>query len=330
MGFISAFRAEVRAFSDKEIALLENFADQAVIAIENTRLITETREALEQQTATAEVLQVINASPGNLTPVFDAMLEKAIRLCEAEFGILRTWDEERLHLVAARGDPQLIEWTRRRGPFRPDDDDSPLGRIVSGEQVVHTADALAEGAYQTSAGFRAMVDATGFRSGVTLALRKDAALLGTVTVYRIGEVRPFTDKQVALLQNFAAQAVIAMENARLLNEIRQRQAELRVTFDNMADGVVMFDGDLRLAAWNGNFQELLDLPDAVLSERRSYAESSISSPSAANSATSSPLKRITSGRRLEHTDQGLPLNGTGRTAESSRCVATRCRTAALC
>ncbi len=273
LGCISASRPEVRAFSQKEVALLENFAAQAVIAMENARLLTEQREALEQQTATAEVLQVINANPGNLAPVFDTMLEKAIRLCEAEFGILRTWDEERFHLVAAHGDPRLIEWARGRGSFRPDDDDdSPLGRIVRGEQIVHSADALAEAAYHTSAGFRAMVDAIGFRSGVTLALRKDAALLGVVTVYRKGEVRPFTEKQIALLQNFATQGVIAMENARLLGEIRQRQDELRITFENMGDGVALFDETPRLVAWNRKFQELLDVPDEILAERLTYAD----------------------------------------------------------
>jgi adenylate cyclase len=225
LGVIVAVRRQVRPFAEKEIALLENFAAQAVIAMENARLINETREALEQQTATAEVLQVINSSPGDLTPVFDAMLEKATRLCEAPFGILRTWDGEHFHFGAVCGEPQFRDWVRRRGPIRPNFDTSPLGRILTGERVVRFADVPGDEGYRASATFREMAEASGIRSAIWVALHKDDELLGTITVYR-QEVRPFTEKQIALLENFAAQAVIAIENARLLGELRQRTDEV--------------------------------------------------------------------------------------------------------
>jgi class 3 adenylate cyclase len=224
LGLLTIYRHEVRLFSEKEIALVKNFGAQAVIAMENARLITETREALEQQTATAEVLGVINSAPGNLAPVFDAMLEKATRLCEAPFGHLRTWDGERFHLGAVHGEPRFCDWFRQRGPIRPDRD-APLGRILAGERVVLFTDVPGDEGYQTSAGFRDMAEASGVRSAIWVALHKDDDLLGTITVYR-QEVRPFSEKQIALLQNFAAQAVIAMENARLLDELRQRTEEV--------------------------------------------------------------------------------------------------------
>jgi two-component system NtrC family sensor kinase len=175
-------------------------------------------------------LQVINASPGNLKPVFDAMLEKALRLCEAPFGLLRTWDGERFHLIAAKGDPKFTDWAWNYGPWAPAHDSSPAGRIVRGEDIVRFADAPGYEAISTSPGFSALVEESGMRSGVVVALRKDATLLGNLTVYR-HEVRPFTDKQTALLQNFAAQVVIAMENARLITELQQRTGDLQESLE---------------------------------------------------------------------------------------------------
>ena len=271
LGTIAAYRQEVRPFSEKQVALLQNFAAQAVIAMENARLITETREALEQQTATAEVLQVINSSPGDLAPVFEAMLERAMRLCGAAFGELQIYEGGALKAVALRGVPAAHAEFRARHRSPPNRG-TMSRRIVDGANVLHILDLKDEEAYRLGdPSRRSLVDNGGARTALAVALRRENVLVGVVMIYR-QEVRPFTDKQIALLENFAAQAVIAMENARLLDEIRQRQQELRVTFDNMADGVAMFDEELRLAACNRNFQELLDVPDALLAKRPLYTD----------------------------------------------------------
>ncbi len=207
-------------FSDKQIALLENFAAQAVIAMENARLLTEQREALEQQTATAEVLQVINASPGNLTPVFDAMLEKAIAVRSATFGQLATYDGEHFRIAAhARRTTGYSERSSAAGR-------QPAGHRRSWPRTVRWRAARPPG--------RRSRTPTHYRAGTTGArglggprrcahaadrcrCARTTHSLGFISIYR-QEVRPFSDKQIALLQNFAAQAVIAMENARLITE----------------------------------------------------------------------------------------------------------------
>ena len=220
LGAINVFRQEVRPFSDKQVALVQNFAAQVVVAMENARLLTETREALEQQTATAEVLQVINSSPGNLAPVFDAMLERATSLCHASFGILWDFDGEFARAGALHQVPESYAELCRI-PFRPSPGSGPA-RIMRGEDTFAIADLLTGYTpYQTGDALtRALVDLAGARSVVITPLRKETTTLGAITLYR-REVSPFTDKQIALLRNFAAQAVIAMENARLLTETRE-------------------------------------------------------------------------------------------------------------
>ena len=225
VGAFIIFRLEVRPFTDKQIELVQNFAAQAVIAIDNARLLNELRQSLEQQTATSQVLQVISSSPGDLEPVFTTILENATRICQAQFGNVYLWDGDAFRLVAAHNTPPAFAESRRREPFRPKPS-HPFSRMAATKQVLHVPDAAALPAYiERDPQIVEPVELGGVRTCLAVPMLKEDNLIGALIVYR-QEVRPFTDKQIALIANFAAQAVIAIENTRLLNELRQRTADL--------------------------------------------------------------------------------------------------------
>jgi two-component system, NtrC family, sensor kinase len=232
IGIIGPTRVEPGPFSDHHVQLLQIFADQAVIAIENTRLFNETREALEQQTATSEVLKVISASPGELEPVFQAMLANAVHLCEAKFGMLFLYEQDEFRAVGMWNLPPAYRDFLGRNPIRADPK-IPMGRVLTTKQPVQVADVLEEQSYiEGYPGMISVGELGGARTLLQVPLLKDNELAGTIGIYR-QEVRPFNDKQIALVQNFAAQAVIAIENGRLLSELRQRTDDLTQSLDDL-------------------------------------------------------------------------------------------------
>jgi two-component system, NtrC family, sensor kinase len=266
LGSFTIYRREVRPFSEEFVALLQNFAAQAVIAIENARLFNETKEALARQTATADVLKVISRSSVELETVLDTLVDTVTRLCRADQATLFHQRGDMLHLIASRGWSEEAKAFVRTYPLAADRG-SLTGRVALERGPVHIPDVLQDPGYTQHELQRIL----GSRSMLGVPLLREDTLLGIFSISRT-RVEPFTSKEIELVTTFADQAVIAIENARLFDELRDRQAELRVTFDNMGDGVVMFDSDLRLTAWNRNFQEMLELPDAFLAGRPSNAE----------------------------------------------------------
>ena len=240
IGVISIYRQEVRSFSDRQIELVQYFAGQAVIAIENTRLLNELRqrtedltEALDQQTATSDVLKVISSSPGELEPVFNAMLENATRICEAKFGHLFLSEAGDFRAVALQGVERTYpDWLKRGSRLvLADNPQGPLAQTARTKRIVHITDLAAEQAYiEGNARMVALVESSGARTFLGVPMVKEKELIGVIAIYR-QEVRPFTDKQIELVQNFAAQAVIAIENTRLLNELRESLQQQTATAD---------------------------------------------------------------------------------------------------
>ena len=224
IGVIAMWRTEVRAFTDKQLAVVETFADQAVIAIENTRLLTELKQSLEQQTATADVLHVISSSPGDLAPVFHTMLENATRICEATFGSMLLHEGDAYRRVALHNAPPSFEEFSNNAPILRRGIAPSVDHVIDTGQVSHILDVATEDPNEPIARF------AGARTLLVVPMLKDKKAIGALGIYR-QEVRQFSDRQIELVTNFAAQGVIAIENARLLNELRESLQQQTATAD---------------------------------------------------------------------------------------------------
>ena len=238
IGVVTIYCREVRPFTSKQIELVQNFASQAVIAIENARLLNELRqrtddltESLEQQTATSEVLKVISSSPGELEPVFNAMLANATHICEAKYGNLFLREGNIFRAVAVHSKEGHVDLRRNPVLDLRDNRGTPIDRVTRTKQVVHIPDLRTDQSYKGKNNrIVPLVEVGGARTLATVPLLKERELIGAITLYR-QEVRPFTDKQIDLVRNFAAQAVIAIENTRLLSELRESLQQQTATAD---------------------------------------------------------------------------------------------------
>ena len=328
IGAITIYRQEVRPFAEKQIELVKSFAAQAVIAIENARLLNELRqrttdlsEALEQQTATSEVLQVISSSPGDLDPVFAAMLGNAVRISGAKFGIIHSWDGEYLRLLATCNLPRALEQARKGAPkFKPGPK-TGIRRMAATKSVIHIPDLREDEAYieEPTPQIVAAVE-QGVRTMLIVPMLKENEVVGAFTVYR-QEVRDFADKQIELVKNFAAQAVIAIENARLLNELRQRTTDLTEALEQQTatsevlQVISSSPGDLEpvFASMLDNARRICDAPFGVLTlfQDGAFRIAALQNPPAAYAelrgrepvfrpGPSNPLARVAATKRLLH------------------------------
>ena len=241
IGVLILTRSEVRPFTEKQIELVTTFADQAAIAIENARLFEaeqkrtrELSEALEQQTAASEVLRVISSSAGELKPVFEAMLANAVRICGAKFGALFLCEGDDFRVVAQHNTPPALTELRQREPVLRVGPGTSLRRSTKTKQAVQIADLTAEPAYfERDQNRVALVELGGYRGVLSVPMLKDDEAIGAINMYR-QDAGTFLDKQVELVKNFATQAVIAIENARLLKELRERTCELEAQSQEVA------------------------------------------------------------------------------------------------
>jgi two-component system, NtrC family, sensor kinase len=273
IGVFSIHRIRVEPYTNKEIELVTTFADQAAIAIENARLLGELRErqaelarSVDELTATSEVLKTISRSTVDLETVLDTLVETVARICRADQAVMFRRVDDRYCMVASRGLPDEAKDFLLAHPLAADRG-TLSGRVELARRPIQIADVLQDPEYTYLEGQKIQ----GYRTMLGVPLLRQESMVGIFVINRT-RVEPFLDKEMELASTFADQAVIAIENARLFEELRERQGELRVTFDNMGDGVVMFGADTRLVAWNRNFQEILDLPDDFLARRPSYSD----------------------------------------------------------